>query len=389
MTPPASRSREPRIVFDARIVTHRPTGLGRYATQLLQSFATHRWPVELTVLVHSKLAADHPLRAIEDGATPIRIIEVPVPGVHPVQHLAIGHTLRRLDYDLYHYPHYDVPWSARGRIVLTIHDLKFWRFPELMQNRARAFYMRATMARAVRRAARILTVSRATRDDLAELLDVATTQVDVAHLAAGVGVLANAPTMTAGYFLFVGERRPHKNIVRLLQAYARLRARGIDLPALVIAGRAYPGDHLAEATCSALGLDDCVRWVSDADDRALATLYAGAGALVLPSLYEGFGIPLLEAMQAGLPVITSNISSMPEVAGNAALLVDPRSVASIAEAMGKLATDRALAETLKARGLERAAQFTWRRTAMLTVACYHRVLGLQVAGESTAERPAA
>jgi glycosyltransferase involved in cell wall biosynthesis len=176
------------------------------------------------------------------------------------------------------------------------------------------------------------------------------------------------------YILYVGSLEKRKNLPRLLQAYARLRQ---DLPGwkLVIVGaRKWKSAPIFD-TLSRLGLEPYVHFTGFVEEDDLPALYNGADLFCFPSLYEGFGLPVLEAMACGTPVVTSSTSSLPEVAGEAALLVDPYDVEAIAAAMRRVLSDPELAQDLRARGLARAAQFTWERTARETIAVYERVLG--------------
>jgi glycosyltransferase involved in cell wall biosynthesis len=372
-----------RIAFDGRIIRDQMTGIGRYSLDLLRGFAAARLPVQITVLAPTDIAAGHPLGALPGMAEPpteIRLVPVEVPRTSIHQHLRMRSVLRGIEHDLYHYPHFDVPLGGPRPTVITVHDLKYVRYPELLQSWARGAYLRWMMRRGTRAAAGVIAVSEATRADVCALMHIPPEQVFTVHEASGslpppdtqgLRRLALEP----GYFLFVGERRPHKNLSRLIEAYASVRARRTGVPPLVIVGHPWSADRSAERAIGRHGLDASVRLLDRVSDGELAALYGGARAMVLPSLYEGFGIPLLEAMGAGVPVVTSNVSSMPEVAGEAALLVDPYDVESIAAAMSRLLGDEALARELASRGLERAKHFSWERAARETFAVYARVLG--------------
>jgi hypothetical protein len=185
----------PRILLDARVVLNQPTGLGRYTAGLARGIIEARLPLDVTLLVHTDLATDHPLYRLPDAAEPptrVRIVPVPVPGVHPSQHFRLLGHFGNIKHDLYHYPHYDLPLTARKPSIVTIHDLKFLRFPELLPNRLRAGYVRGAMRLATRRARHIVAVSSSTRDDLEELLGVSPTRVTVIpEAAANAGGCSN------------------------------------------------------------------------------------------------------------------------------------------------------------------------------------------------------
>jgi glycosyltransferase involved in cell wall biosynthesis len=313
---------------------------------------------------------------------------VPVPGVHPTQHWRMLEHLRRIPHDIYHYPHYDLPLSSCRPAVVTIHDLKFLRFPELLPNRLRSHYVRGAMRIGARRARHIVAVSSSTREDLEELLGVPPYRVTVIPEAAATEGLERGHDGTSryvdpaslpqgirpGYLLFVGERRPHKNLVNLIRAYARAREIVPSLPDLVIVGHRHADYAEPERTVELVRLKPHVHFFDGVGDRTLQALYAHAGVFLLPSLYEGFGLPILEAMMAGVPVLTSNISSMPEVAGDAALLVDPYDIESIAKGMCRLTEEPRLRHELITKGRLWSRQFTWQRVARATFRVYRKVL---------------
>jgi len=229
----------------------------------------------------------------------------------------------------------------------------------------------------------VIAISQSTRRDLVELLGVADAKIDVVPqgIAAPPGVAPPPEAQVRARFqlgerrvvLSLSAKRPHKNVAALLGALARIPPD--RRPLLVLPG--YPTWHEAELRerARALGITADVRFAGWVSDEEVEGLWAVADAFVFPSLYEGFGLPLLEAMARGVPVACSNASSLPEVAGDAALLFDPRDDAAIAAALERLLGDRALRERLRARGLGRVREFTWERTARLTLASYSRALG--------------
>jgi glycosyltransferase involved in cell wall biosynthesis len=272
---------------------------------------------------------------------------------------------------------------ARGRFVrvTTIHDLNYLMVPDAHFG-LRGLGMRVLVPLAAHRSARVIADSRSTRDDLVARLRLPRERIDVVPLGLGRPPdTAPTPAAELRARLRLGERpvvlslsakRPHKNLRGLLDAVARIP---IDRrPVLVLPGYATPHEAELRAHAGALGIAGDVRfegWTSDAD---IAGLLALSGAFVFPSFYEGFGLPVLEAMAAGVPVACSDRSSLPEVAGDAALLFDPGDPAAIAAAIETLLGDQAEAERLRAAGRARAARFTWRRAGELTLASYERAL---------------
>ncbi len=283
--------------------------------------------------------------------------------------------------DLMHSLASTAPVWGRFRRVLTVHDLIYARFPEAHAG-IRDLGMRVLVPAAVRRSHRVIVDSRSTRDDLVELLGTAAERIDVVPL--GLGAVQRVRPLGEGETrerLDLGERRvvlslsakrPHKNLMALIGALARVPAE--QRPLLILPG--YSTDHESQlrARAAAAGVEDDVRFLSWISTEELEGLWAMAQAFVYPSLYEGFGLPVLEAMARGVPVACSNASSVPEVAGDAALLFDPHDESAIADSLKRLLSDPALCKDLRERGLARAQRFTWERTARLTLASYARTL---------------
>ncbi len=264
-------------------------------------------------------------------------------------------------------------WGPFRRVV-TVHDLIYARYPEAHAG-LRSLGMRALVPLAVHRSHRVIADSRSTRSDLVDLLGVDGAKIDVVPL--GLGALARtapASEEVVRQRLALGDRtvllslsakRPHKNLGALLEALALLDER----PVLVLAGYATDYERELRARAEALGLADDVRWPGWLDAGELEGLWALSHAFVFPSLYEGFGLPVLEAMARGVPVACSNAASLPEVAGAAAILFDPRDPRAIAAALRRLPRE---ADRLRRAGHERVAEFTWERTARATLECYRR-----------------
>jgi glycosyltransferase involved in cell wall biosynthesis len=283
--------------------------------------------------------------------------------------------------DLVHSLASTAPLWGRFRRVVTVHDLIYARFPEAHSG-IRDKGMKVLVPQAARRSDRVIADSHSTREDLMTMLGVRPELIDVVPLGLG-GVKRETPLAereTRARFelgerrvlLSLSAKRPHKNLLALIGALARIPAE--RRPLLVLPG--YPTWHEAElrARAAAVGVAEDVRFLSWLSGEELEGLWALAEAFVFPSLYEGFGLPVLEAMARGVPVACSNASSLPEVAGDAALLFDPHQEPSIADALERLLGEPALREQLSARGLARVREFTWERTASLTLASYRRAL---------------
>jgi glycosyltransferase involved in cell wall biosynthesis len=272
------------------------------------------------------------------------------------------------------------PAWGRFRRVLTVHDLIYARFPEAHSG-IRDRGMRVLVPLAVRRSRRVIAISRSTRHDLMELLGTSSSKIDV--VPHGLGAVRRAPALSEAQtrtrlrlqagrrvLLALSAKRPHKNLLALIGALARIPPE--RRPLLVLPG--YPTWHEAQLRerAAELGVAQDVRLEGWLAAEELEGLWALADAFVYPSLYEGFGLPVLEAMARGVPVACAEASSLPEVADDAALLFDPRSESEIALAIERLLGDPSLAQTLRARGAARAREFTWQRTARLTLDSYAR-----------------
>lgn len=274
---------------------------------------------------------------------------------------------------LYHATDFVLPPTRPGtHTIVQVHDLSFVRVAEAAAPNLKRYLDRVVPA-SVNRADHVLADSQATKDDLTELYNVSSDKVTV--LYGGVDdhfhhasvenqqavrnryKLGNVP-----YILSVGTVQPRKNYGRLIQALANLRQSGHDIHLVIAGGRGWLEDPIY-AMIAETGMEAYVHFIGFADEADLPALYSGAACFAFPSLYEGFGLPVLESMACGTPVVTSNISSLPEVAGNAALMVDPLDVDAITDALGRVIADSQLAATLVQRGNEQATHFTWQSAA--------------------------
>jgi len=315
----------------------------------------------------------------------VEVVRLPVKGVGGIAHYAwdlagMVAQARRRKLDVLHGLAFVAPpVHPRLPVVVTILDTTWQRYPASMEWKGRVVF--GTMSRVLgRTASRVIAISEAGRNDLVTDLGIRRERIDVTPLA--VEPIAAVPVADPSLrerlmlgpepiVLCVAQKRAHKNLEAAVEAIARL-----DVPAqLVLPGSPNAYEAQLRDLAAARGATDRVRfcgWVSDED---LEGLYGIADALVFPSLMEGFGLPILEAMIRGVPVACSNISALPEVAGDAALLFDPHDHAQIVGALRSLLVDAALRERLAVAGRERAAQFTWERTARATLASYDRAIG--------------
>lgn len=365
-----------------------PTGIGRYALELLRALAALHPEIVLLTTERSDPSGiwqkfeHHPL----PGCGPLLRCDL-LPVLTTSGHLAVAAAVRRHRLDVIHDPNGIAPFlgpRAGARRVVTIHDAFPYVCPE-KHNRADNWRYRWLLPYAARRADAIITVSQSSRRDLVAALGVP--QKHIRITTEGVNArfrpVEDGPArrallarygITRPYVLYVGGINARKNISRLFEAFARVldicAASGNHAPQLVIAGKRQWRTEEIEATFHRLRLTDHVHFTGYAGDDDLPGLYSAAELLAFPSLNEGFGLPPLEAMACGTPVVTSNVSSIPEVVGDAALAVDPYDVEGLAAAMMQVLTDSALRGELRRRGLLHAAQFTWARAARETLDVY-------------------
>ncbi len=299
------------------------------------------------------------------------------------EHLAAPWVMGAGRLDLVHSMLNVVPLAAPTRHVVTVHDVSFMRLPGAHPAHRR-WYLTAATRLSVRRAAAVLADSRATKDDLVQLLGADPARVTVVYPGtepefhprppAEVRAFRAAQGVAGRFVLFVGTLEPRKNVDTLVRAFGALASGGGFEGELVIAGGRGWGTERIDAALAASGVRDRIRQIGYVKSEDLPGWYAAASLVVYPSGYEGFGIPVLEAMASGTPVITSNLSSLPEVGGDAALLVDPRDVSQLAAAMQAVLSSPARQAEMRARGLAQAQRFDWTAAADRCLDVYRRVL---------------
>jgi glycosyltransferase involved in cell wall biosynthesis len=368
-----------RIGIDARLHYYRPGGTVEYARHILQELAALDLTSDYVVVQHVR---------DRDSLLPapnFRRANTLTPSHHRLERWLLGAELRRFRLDIMHYPDSIPAHGSARHCVITIHDLHYLHFPQFMTGSSRRYYA-GQIRWATGQADHILVSSQATRHDLLTLLGVPEEKVTVHMLGVNARFQPAKPeeisacrarhSLPSPYLLFVGTFEPRKNIPALLRAYDLLRQTLPDVPPLVLAGRRGWLFEDIFRLAHDLALDDLLIWRENFPAADLPALYSGAMALVLPSFYEGFGLTALEAMACGTPPVVSDRSSLPEVVGDAGVLVNPDDPASIADALRRLLEDTALRQRLAVAGLARARQFTWRRTAETVRNVYDRVMSL-------------
>jgi glycosyltransferase involved in cell wall biosynthesis len=349
---------EPLVVLDADVLGRQRTGDETYVRSLLRELAAAA-PADLRLAAITRRP-----ELVPEG---IEAIELQARSQVTRMAFSVPRLLRRLRPALAHFVH-ALPLSAPGPAVLTVQDLSFERDAGVMGTRDRLIF-RAAVPRSARRAARVLAISELTRRDLVELYGIPEEKIVVTPLAADPAFSPDGPaTDGPPYALFVGSLQPRKEPTVAIEALSLL---GDEELRLVLAGPDKGSRAAAERAAVELGVADRVELRGHVSQGELAALYRGAACLVFPSRYEGFGLPVLEAMASGTPVVASSAGALPEVAGDAAILVEERNAPALAGGIERAIADR---ERLRAAGLERARRYSWAETARLTLETYRELL---------------
>jgi alpha-1,3-rhamnosyl/mannosyltransferase len=370
-----------KIAIDAR--KWRDFGIGTYVRNLVRHLAL--LDRDTTYFLFCNRADESTLRDLAANFVPVPEDSA---GYGIREHFSIPWKLRRLGADLLHSPHYVRPLLCGTPSVVTIHDCIHLLFPEYLPSRMAWRYAHTMIGSAIRRSALVFTVSEASRRDILrfypwadpERIQVVPNALDDALLPdpgeEEMERVRERYQIRGRFVLYTGNIKPHKNLDRLIQAFARVRAQpGQDDLKLFIIGDEVTRYPSLRRTVESAGVRQDVRFFGYVPDRTLAALYRMASVFAFPSLYEGFGLPPLEAMASGTPVVTSRISSLPEVVGDAAVLVDPYDVDDIASGIGRLLTDDVLRAQLVERGRERVRHFSWERSVKAIHSGYLKALG--------------
>jgi len=375
-----------RIGIDARKL--HDFGIGTYIRNLLRHLARMDDRTEYVVVCRPE-----DREALSTLGANFRTVPETAGNYTLTEQVRIPLVLRREGVTLFHAPHYVLPPLIRCRSVVTIHDCIHLMFPQYLPNRFAFDYARASIRLAARRATRVLTVSESSKRDILKYVDTEPDKIDVIYNAyderfaidpaeEDVVRVRERFQLQDEFVLYAGNVKPHKNLERLIEAFHIVRKRGLDHLKLVLIG-----DDISKYTALRRAvhrhqLHKYVRFLGYLPEETLAVMYRLAGVFVFPSLYEGFGLPPLEAMASGTPVVTSNVSSLPEVAGDAAVLVDPYDPPAIADGIYRVLTDEQLRKDLRHRGVARAGMFSWEQSVRRVRKIYDQVASLN--GQLTA-----
>ena len=367
-----------RIGIDARKLTD--YGIGTYIQQLIRGLADLDTHNEYFIFVGEDGAA-----TLFDLPDNFRVIVERSPGYSLRELFALSWQLLRHRIDIYHATHYVLPVWVRGKAIVTIHDIIHLLYPEFLPNRMAFFYARRMIGRALTRSDRVLADSANTRQDLLSFYNTDATKIEVVYPGIdrryfhrvgsdSIERMREKFALERPYALFVGNPKPHKNLPNIITAFAgALEGRELDYE-LVCAGGDLEAHRRNRRAAALLGIEDRLRILGRVDADDLPPLYQGAGLFVYPTIYEGFGLPVVEAMASGVPVITSNTSALKEVAGGAARLVDPLDVTAMTQEIARCLSDEDLRERMRDAGLERARQYSWDKTAERVLEIYESTL---------------
>ena len=366
------------IGIDARLSSPH-FGIGRYTYELI----THLLPLKERVRYHLFINSND--LSYQDWSHPsVQVHIVNVPHYSVAEQLKFPKIINSLDLDLIHFPHFNGPLSVRHKSVVTIHDLTLFHFPG--KNMINSMGYRYIINRITKRAKHIISISEATKHDLISILKTPEEKISVIYEGAhdGFSRIEDQTQLAATkekyalhkpFMMYTGTKRYHKNITRLIEAFRLQLDTYHDDIELVLVGKEEPEFTQVHDAIREHGLEDRVKITGRVSDQELVDIMNLATGYVFPSLYEGFGLPILEAFSCGLPVASSNTSSMPEVAGEGnALFFSPYDVPEMAAMMHKLVDDSTLRAQLAERGQARVKDFSWKKMAEETLAVYISVI---------------
>jgi glycosyltransferase involved in cell wall biosynthesis len=365
-----------RIGIDARLVYYSRAGITQYILRLIQGLAESDRENEFFILQSRKDKS-----IIVDKAN-FKRVSLWTPSHHRLEQVALRVEISGLDLDVLHSPDFIPPFHRNCKSIITIHDLAFLVYPHFLTKESARYY--GQIDQAVKRTDHIIAVSESTKQDTIRLLGAPAHKITVIYESANPiyrpvndqEILEQTKSkyhLTGDFILFVSTIEPRKNLPTLLKAYRQLLdSYKADVKLVVVGRRGWLSEKVF-ALVDELKLADDILFLGRVPIEDLLYLYNAAQLLVQPSFYEGFGLPPLEAMACGTPVVVSNVSSLPEVVGDAGLLVDPEDVSELTVAIWRVLTDEALRADLIAKGFKRARCFSWEKTALQTLELYQRV----------------
>lgn len=371
-----------RIGIDATALPPRPVGAGNYIIRLVRTLASLETEYEFVVFAQESGAALLDIRERDC----LQLVTLPdqSPGRRLVwEQVSFPGLIRRERIDLLHSLHYTRPLRLPCASVVTFHDMTFFLYPQL-HTRAKRLFFPLAIRYSARHADALISVSESTRQDAIRLTGVEPDKIFSVPLGvsedfhptsdpAARNKIRERYHLPEDFILYVGLVEPRKNLPLLIKSYKALAGRGISLPLVIVGRFGWMYQEVLDLV-DALGIKEVVQFAGYIPQDDLPIVYNLASLFVYPSLYEGFGLPVLEAMACGVPVVATSVSSLPEVAGEAGLLVPPGDETALTQAMQAALTDPDVRQQLTEKGPQRASQFTWKRTAQSTLKVYQHVL---------------
>lgn len=364
-----------RIGIDGRMVLDKTTGIGQYTFNILKELA------QIDKKNQYVIFSDDKLKEFVLSKDNFILKETKTKVFSISEQVVLPFLISKNKIDVFHTPSFAAPVFLPCPSVMTIHDLIHLHFPDLFSGKVRIYY-EAVVKRVALKMKKIITVSESSKKDIMNWLNLDSDRVVVIHNGVSenyqpikdeniLNSVKKRFEITGKFILFVGNRKPHKNIIRLIEAFKILRNR-TDCSLLIVTDND-PRFPEPEEKVLELGLSNDVTISGPLKNEDLPLLYSAADVFILPSLCEGFGLPALEAMACGTPLVASEASSLPEVVGNAGILIDPYNVNSIAEALERVLVDDVLREEMARKGHLQAAKFNWRDTAEKTLKVYEDI----------------
>ncbi|MCF8567685.1 glycosyltransferase family 4 protein [Alicyclobacillus tolerans] len=359
-----------KIAVDVRMA--RNTGIGRYISNLVDGLSLCPDITPLVLLQNS----ESPFKVMQGH---LQHVELKSRIFTIREQFELRNVLKKTNPNVVHSPQFNAPVATDLPLVVTIHDLAYDRFPEEFPSYKAFLYYRAMMKWVTKKARSIITVSNSSKVDLMNYYRVPESKIHVIYhgnpalRSGGNDLYVNSDTGSdTRYFLYVGMNRPRKNLRRLIDAFEATVDRTNHL--LLTVGTESTDYYDIRGDVERRGLEDKVKFLGRLSDQRLMKIYEGATAVVFPSIYEGFGFPVLEAMSRGVPVVCSNTSSLPEIVGEAALTFNPYNTNDMAEALLEISSNQQLRSTLSLSGLNRVPMFDWTRSIAEHIAVYESVI---------------
>ena len=362
-----------KIGIDTTFYSDSPTGIGRYVYELCYHLNNYQ-DLELVLFLDKNSPLNNDPHFKDNQKILINLSKLDIRRLYK-----LGKLVDKANLDLFHCPAYNIPFVKNTKYIVSIHDLIHLKFKEEYGFLHRLYYENI-VKKGCNKAEKIITVSESSKNDLLEWLNCSNNKIQVTYLAANQHFIPNLGMSDLfrkmevdqnNFILYVGNNRPNKNLERLIIAYARISEEHENFPSLVLTCSA--NNKLTEL-CKNLFISDKVVFAGSIDEEELILLYSYAMFFIFPSYYEGFGLPLVEAMSSGCPITASDISSIPEVTGDAALYFNPYDIKDIKLALKEMYEDYSLRSLLAKRGLLRAKQFNWEKTAEKTYMIYKQCI---------------